>query len=93
MAELGNYFDEIADVDSWISIVVIAAAFFAGSVMKNTIERSVDAPDELYGVVIMVGGVFAGGDYQHEIVTGGGLYTLDKAMERFGVKSKVQEAV
>jgi hypothetical protein len=51
---------------------------------------AVDEP-EAYGLAVMAGGQFAPA-YENELSMGGGLYTADKAAERFGVKSTIVEA-
>lgn len=93
MAELTDSFEVLADGEMWMNIVVLGAGFMGGTLVKNTVEgrNLVDAPDEAYGLVVSVASYYAlDGDYQKFATIGGGLYTVDKLAQRFGVKSRVE---
>jgi hypothetical protein len=90
MTDLQDQFDQLLDMEEWIQIIVVFAAFMAGTVVRNVLEPNTpwDLPDEIYGVVVM----FAGGympEYGREVMLGGGIYTADKLAERSGLKSRV----
>ncbi|MFC7069494.1 hypothetical protein [Halobaculum lipolyticum] len=92
MADMADAFDAIASFDMWEEVAAILAGFFAPTVLRNLtsgfVPDMVDEP-ETYGVAVAVGGQFSP-MYSHEISIGGGLYTADKAAERFNIKSTVQ---
>ena len=92
MADMAEAFDALASFDMWEEVAVILAAFFAPTVLRNLTSGFVpDAVDHLetYGIVVAAAGQFSP-MYSHEITIGGGLYTADKAAERFNLKSTVQ---
>ena len=93
MADFGNSFDKLADTGMWENVLVLFAGFLGATLFKNTIEGrvSLDVPDEAYGIlVIALSAGMLEGEYQQFAVAGGGLYTVDKLAERFGIKSKVE---
>lgn len=89
--------DVLTEMDNYEEYAVGFGGFMAGTVTKNTVERFApfDVPDEAYGLaVVVLAQMFISGDgYRKAAQMGGGLYTADKAAERFGIKTKVQEAV
>lgn len=96
MADFGDSFDRLADTGTWEDIVILFAGFIAGTLLKNTIEGRMDfdAPDEVYGVVVIIASVsFLDGDLQRYGSLGGGLYTVDKLAERLNIKSRVAEGI
>lgn len=93
MAELTDSFEVLADGEMWVNIVVLGAGFMSGTLIKNTVEGRdlVNLPDESYGIGVVLASYFAlDGDYQRFGMLGGGLYTVDKAAQRFGIKSRVE---
>jgi len=90
MASLNEAFDTVADTDVWEDAAATMAGFLAPSVARNVIEPNspFDAPDELYGVLVMAGGQ-ASPAYSHMITLGGATYTVDKLLERANVKQRV----
>ena len=94
MEEMADAFDNLVEFDMWEKVLAILAGFFAPTVLRNIaggfVPASVDVP-EAYGLAVMAGGQFAPA-YENELSLGGGLYTADKAAERFGVKSTIVEA-
>jgi len=94
MAEMSDAFEQVVEFDMWEQVLAILAGFFAPTVLRNIaggfVPNSVDVP-EAYGLAVMAGGQFAPA-YENELSLGGGLYTADKAAERFGVKSTIVNA-
>lgn len=90
MGDIADQFDEVADIDLWMQGVVVFAAFLLPTVAKNILEGTLpfDAPDEAYGVAVILVAQYAG-DYSSEAAIGGALYAVDKAAERFDVKQRV----
>ncbi|MGB9987313.1 hypothetical protein [Salarchaeum japonicum] len=89
-SNLTTQFDTLLDADEWESIAATLAGYLAPTVARNVIEGSApfDIPDEAYGLAVMFGAGYSP-MYTREIQVGGGLYTADKAMERFGLKQTV----
>ncbi|MFC6730927.1 hypothetical protein ACFQFH_20075 [Halobaculum halobium] len=93
MADMAEAFDALASTELWESVAAIFAGFMAPTVLKNL--TSGVAPDmvkdnpEVYGLAVAAGGQLSP-MYSYEISIGGGLYTVDKAAERFDIKSTVQ---
>jgi len=93
MVDFGDSFDQLADTGMWENVMVLFGGFFGATLIKNTIEgrADIDAPDEVYGlVVVALSAAMLDGAYQQFGAAGGGLYVVDKAAERFNIKSKVQ---
>lgn len=90
MANLTNSFDVLLEEDTWMEAAAIFAGFLFPTVVRNVLEPNTpfDAPDEVYGLAVMVGGQYAP-MYQTQITTGGGLYTVDKVAQRAGIKQRV----
>lgn len=92
MADYATAFDTLASSDLWVEAAAVFGGFMAPTVVRNlasgVVPDAVDEP-ELYGLATVAGGQFLPA-YQHEVTLGGGIYTVDKAAERFGLKSTVQ---
>lgn len=92
-----NIDDEIGrlvNFQHWETVVLVAVGFIAPMLIKNTLEgRNLFAlPDELYGIVTMVAtGLLLDGGYRRSAGLGAGVYTVDKFLERIGVKAKLSE--
>lgn len=92
-----NIDDEIGrlvNFEHWETVILVAVGFIVPMLLKNTLEgRNLFAlPDELYGVVTMVAtGLLLDGDYRRFAGIGAGVYTVDKFMERIGVKATLNE--
>ena len=91
MAEMSDAFDQVVEFDMWERVLAILAGYFAPTVLQNVLGGSlpgvVDEP-EAYGLAVVAGGQFAPA-YETELSLGGGLYTAEKAAERFNVKSTI----
>lgn len=93
MTDLSSAFDDVADVDMWYDIVIVAGGYLGAELAKNTVEARMghSFPDEVYGVAVLAAsGMFLSGNEAQMAMTGGGLNTVDAAAERFGVKSGLE---
>lgn len=89
--DLTSAFDDLVDEDYAVNVVVAFGAFMAPTVVKNTVERFVNLPDEVYGLGVAYGAyTWLEGDTAMYAAAGGGLYTADQLAERAGVKSTVE---
>lgn len=90
MASLDQAFGTIADADMWEEAAAVLAGFLLPSIVRNIAEgrTSFDIPDEAYGLAVMVAGNYSP-MYSGEIMLGGGVYSADKALERFGLKQTI----
>jgi len=88
---LNDSFDVLMDVDEWERAAGVFAGFLLPTVAKNVIEPNspYDIPDELYGVLVMVGGQYSPA-YSSELTLGGGVYVADQLAERAELKQSVQ---
>ena len=88
---ISDSFDAVTDTDHWFTAVVVFVGFIAPVVFKAFLEDrlSIDLPDEVYGVVVVVAAEFGPSDYRRNLQIGGGLYTVDQLAERFGLKERV----
>jgi hypothetical protein len=94
MAEIADEFSRLMDSEFVIHVVIVLAAYMVPTLLKNTIEGRdvVDLPDEVYGLVTVLGsGYLLDGDYRKFAGIGGGVYTVEKVTERAGIKSAVDE--
>jgi len=93
MAEIADEFSRLMDSEFVVHVVVVLVAYMAPTLLKNTIEgRDVlDLPDEVYGVaVVLASGYLLDGDYRKFAGIGGGVYTVEQAAERVGIKGAVE---
>lgn len=92
MANLTSNFDDLADMELWLDAGVLFVAFLAPTLLKNTIEGrvGVDAPDEVYGILVIILAEWGLDDYKRPAEFGGALYTVDALATRLGVKSEMQ---
>lgn len=94
MASVKNEFERLADFDMWEDVIVLFVGFIVPTLLKNTLDSRapVDIPDEVYGLVVIVGaGYLLDGDMKTMASLGGGLYTVDVLLEdRLGLKSRIQ---
>lgn len=90
---LNQAFDRLANPGLWEDVIILAAAFMAGALVKNTIEGrvGVNLPDEAYGLLTAAGGTYVlSGNQSRFAVIGGGLYTADALATRMGIKATVE---
>lgn len=89
-SNLTDSFDVLMDEDEWLEAGAVFVGFMAPTVARNVLEGSLpfDAPDETYGVAVMVGGQYAP-MYSNQISLGGGVYVADKLAERADLKQRV----
>lgn len=82
--------DELADPEFWSQAGAVFGGFLAPTVVRNFAEGSLpyDIPDELYGVAVIVGAQYSPA-YKQQLMLGGGLYSVDKLAERFGLKQSI----
>lgn len=83
-------FGTLADVDVWEQAAAVFGGFVAPTIARNVLEgqTEMDVPDEAYGVAVVAASPYSPA-YSGEIAIGGGLYTIDTALERFGLKQTV----
>lgn len=91
MADLNDSFDTLMDSGMWEDAAVAVAAFFAPTVLNNVADDYVpmDVPDEAYGLAVIAGAEFLPRQYRNPARIGAGVYALDQAAERVGIKSTV----
>ncbi len=92
MGSFDQAFGTIADADMWEEAAAVLAGFLLPSIVRNVTEGSTnfDVPDEAYGVAVM----FIGGYspmYANQVRLGGGVYTVDKLLERFNLKQTITQ--
>ena len=83
-------FGTLADTGTWQQAAGVFAGFIAPTVARNLIEGNsgIDTYDELYGFGVMAASPYAPA-YSGEMAVGAGLYIIDTAVERFGLKQTV----
>jgi hypothetical protein len=83
-------FGNLADADMWEEAAAVTGGYLTPTLVRNLTEgrTEMDVPDELYGAAVMAGSRYSPA-YQNEIAVGGGLYVIDKALERFDLKQTV----
>lgn len=87
---ISEAFGNVADADTWERSAAVTGGYLAPTLARNLTEgqTSMDVPDELYGVAVMAGSRYSPA-YSNEIAVGGGLYAIDKTLERFDLKQTV----
>lgn len=92
MGSIDDAFDTVADSDMWEEAAAVFAGFLAPSIVANLAEGRTkwDIPDEGYGVAVIVLAQYSP-MYSGELSLGGGMYAVDKAAERFGVKNSITQ--
>lgn len=87
---LDDAFGTIADADMWEDAAAVLAGFLAPSIVRNITEGSAgfDVPDEAYGLSVIFLAQYSP-MYSGSLSLGGGVYTADKVLERFGLKQTV----
>lgn len=90
MASYSDAFDTLADGEVWMQAAAVGAGFLAPTVVRNLTEPNMnfDAPDELYGLLLVAGGQWSP-MYANEVTLGGAIYTVDKLAERFDLKQSI----
>ena len=88
-------FDELVDADMWVDVAAIGAGYMSSSLVQSVGEgmSPFDLPNEVYGAAVVGGGAYLDAQYSNKMATGGALYTLDAAAQRFGLKNAVTEMV
>jgi len=92
MGSFDQAFGTIADADMWEEAAAVLAGFLAPSIVANVTEGSLgfDAPNEVYGVVIMFLAQYSP-MYSGQLTLGGGIYSVDQALDRFGLKQTITQ--
>jgi len=90
MPDLSEQFQMLIDSEMIVEVAVVFAAFMIPTIVRNVLEPNTpfDVPDEAYGVLVALGATYLP-DYRAAAITGGGLYSFDKAAERFNLKQRV----
>lgn len=83
-------FGNLADADMWEQAAAVTGGYLAPTLVRNVVEGQTDFDtyDELYGIAVMAGSGYSP-IYSTEMAVGGGLYSIDKALERFDLKQTV----
>lgn len=91
-SNLTDSFSVLMDEDEWMQAGATFAGFLAPTVARNVFEGALpfDAPDEFYGVAVMVAGQKSP-MYSNYVSLGGGVYTADKLAQRAGIKQSVTQ--
>jgi hypothetical protein len=88
--DLSSGFDAAQNPDVWMNVLAVLGGFLAPTVLRNVVDPNVrDLPDELYGVVIMLGGYSTSFAQSNAIALGGGVYVADRLLVRAGLKQTV----
>lgn len=91
---LSTAFDTATDTEQWLTAVVVFVGFMAPLVVRSVLEDltgSIDLPDEVYGVLVIIVAEFTLDEHKRHIQIGGGLYTVNQIAERFGAHEKLSE--
>jgi hypothetical protein len=75
---LNEAFDTLADGETWESAAAVMAGFLAPTVARNLFEPNVgvDLPDEVYGLLVVVGGQYSP-MYGSHVSLGGAVYSVE----------------
>jgi len=80
----------LADTGTWEQAAGVFAGFLAPTLARNLIEGNsgIDTYDEIYGLAVMAASPYSPA-YSGEMAAGSGLYVIDTAIERFGLKQSI----
>ena len=89
--DLDESFDLLTDTEMWTDVAAIGAGYMGSSVAQTLIDERIgfDLPNEVYGAATAGVAYAYAPQYNAEIASGGALYTIDAAAQRFGLKNKV----
>lgn len=93
MANIESSLRHVADQQVWLDAVAVGAGVVVPLVGQNVLQGPLpDAvPPEAYGLGSIAGGwMFLSGRHRRYYVAGSGLFTLQRAAERFGLDETVQ---
>ena len=71
--------DELLNTDLWMDVGFVAAGYLAPRLANNIFAP---LPGEVYGLASFLGGEMID---QRGMTLGGGLYTVERAADRFGI--------
>lgn len=94
MANVASDLGALMDADMWMDVAIVLVGFVAPTLLANTVDNVVELPDEIYGVIVIAISNLAMDRRTSEskmLSLGGGLYTLDALLERFGIKETVEQ--
>ncbi|WP_306056984.1 hypothetical protein [Natronococcus wangiae] len=87
--------ERLIDFDLWEEVALVFAGYLLPVVVKTVLEGRgiVELPDEVYGLISMVGAGYAlDGRQRNAAAVGGGVYVADTvANGRIGVKQRLTE--
>lgn len=89
-----DYFQTVADVDFATDAGIVLVGYMVPGLAAAAADGSlpVDVPDEAFGIAEIVGAeAVLDGDTKTLVQYGGGVYTLDALLTRFGVREAVEE--
>lgn len=93
-SNLSNQYETLANGELWINFLVLAAAYVVTRGVETFAEgmTDFDIPNELYGVITILGANgWLAGDYRQYAMAGGGIYVLDEVGKRFEIKDELEE--
>jgi hypothetical protein len=92
MASFDDAFGTLADADMWEEAAAVLAGFLAPSIVANVAEGNTpfDVPDEGYGIAVMFLAQYSP-MYSGSLTLGGGMYSVDKLLQRFGLKQTITQ--
>lgn len=90
MTDLSQSFEQVADFDMWETAAATTAGFMVPHIIANVVESRAgfDLPNEVYGIAVVAAGQMAP-MYGAELSMGGGIYSVDAAAQRVGLKETV----
>lgn len=95
MADISKEVGALADADMWMDVLFLFVGFVVPTLLANTVDdRIADLPNEVYGLVIVVGAnvlMDSRTSTTRMLSLGGGLYTLDAVLDRFGIKQELDQ--
>lgn len=92
--EATDYFETVTDAGFARDAAVVLGGYLAPTLLAGPVEGMArnnlpvpNVPDEAHGILVVVGAeAVLSGDEKVLVQYGGGVYTLEKLLERFGVK-------
>ena len=81
----------VTDTESDETAAAAGAGYMGSYVVDNLLDRfaPMDIPNEASGILTMGLAAAYGGDYATPLMPGAGVYTVDAAARRFGIRSTV----
>jgi len=95
---ISESYEQLASTDMWEDVLYVFLGFFAPVLFGRLVEGvgasfDFNIYDELYGVFVIVAAEFLmedSDDIRRQVQLGGGLYAVDRAAERYNIKSKIE---